>query len=200
VPRYQIAPFGSAAATGQRPHGSYGSRFTSWRYAPIFPVWCMHNSCVCMPALSIFCLVDTPPYIHVCPVISNLSAYYVYVLILTEAADICIFEILLYVFLKSYWISTILLTYIYRSCVLHGCLGISTSLRLALSFEHFSLEFSYTHGLSVPTSHIMSWIVCLELDQMYTKKQSLTGLLAYIYSYFEVLLGELWWFLYIYNI
>ena len=32
-----------------------------------------------------------------------------------------------------------------------------------------------------------------------TEKRSLTGLLAYIYSYFEVLLGELWWFLYIYN-
>ena len=110
---------------------------------------------VCLP-LSIFCLVDTPLYIHVCPVISNLSAYYVYVLILTEAADICIFEILLYVFLKSYWISTILLTSIYRSCVLHGCLGISASLLLALSFEHFSIEFSYTHGLSVPTSHTMS--------------------------------------------
>ena len=101
-----------------------------------------------MPDLSIFCLVDTPPYIHVCPVISNLSAYYVYVLILTEAVDICIFEILLD-FDDS-------LTSIYRSCVLHGCLGISTSLLLALSFEHFSVEFSYTHGLSVPTSHTMS--------------------------------------------
>ena len=37
------------------------------------------------------------------------------------------------------------LTSIYHSCVLHGCLGISTSPLLALSFEHFSLEFSYTH-------------------------------------------------------
>ena len=82
-----------------------------------------------MPALSIFCLVDTPPYIHVCPVISNLSAYYVYVLILTEAADICIFEILLD-FDDS-------LTSIYRSCVLHGCLGISTSLLLAYPLSIF---------------------------------------------------------------
>ena len=101
-----------------------------------------------MSVLYIFCLVDTPPYIHVYPVISNLSVYYVYVLILTEAVDICIFEILLD-FDDS-------LTSIYRSCVLHGCLGISTSPLLALSFEHFSLEFSYTHGLSVPTSHTMS--------------------------------------------
>ena len=99
-----------------------------------------------MPALSIFRLVDTPPYIHVCPVISNLTAFYV--LILTEATDICIFEILLD-FDDS-------LTSIYRSCVLHGCLGISISLLLALSFEHFSLEFSYTYGLSVPNSHTLS--------------------------------------------
>ena len=83
---------------------------------------CINPVFACMP-LSIFCLVDTPPYIHVCPVISNLNAYYVYVLILTEAADICIFEILLD-FDDS-------LTSIYRSCVLHGCLGISTSLLLA---------------------------------------------------------------------
>ena len=51
---------------------------------------CINPVFACMP-LSIFCLVDTPPYIHVCPVISNLNAYYVYVLILTEAAYICIF-------------------------------------------------------------------------------------------------------------
>ena len=81
----------------------------------------------------------------------------------------------------------------------HLCLSAASFILWA-----FSLEFSYMHGLSVPTSHTMSWIECLELDQMYTGcwllgSKSLTGLLACTYYYFEVLLGELWWFLYIYN-
>ena len=158
----------------------------------------MHKSCVCMPALSIFCLVDTPPYIHVCPVISNLSAYYVYVLILTEAADICIFEILLD-FDDSFdiYISLLCSPWLPR--------------HLYLSAARFILWAFF------PRVFIYAWTLCShfphhELNCVFrigpnvyrlltTKKQSLTGLLAY-YIYillFEVLLGELWWFLYIYN-
>jgi hypothetical protein len=68
---------------------SLDSRLEGTPYAPIFPVWCVHKSCVCMSALSSF--FGGHATVHVCPVISNPNAYYV--LILTELEDI---------YLKSY--------------------------------------------------------------------------------------------------